>query len=1479
MAATESPIGNGAKTSMEEEENNTSNHNASNSLKLDINTNTESPAVPSHSVPITPDADADYSSASQTNTHIAQDTLTLTSSSEDNSELLANIKVNVNEPSESHTNSGTSNHDNSNSNNSSPPQPPKTEKTNETRNRLSAPVPISKRGRVLSLDRRGYMHHDNLDDDESDDSSSQNSDDGSYFSEHHLSPTSGARMVLPPRRNLGVPNANGKDNHNHNPRRPSAYQKSQSFGQNYGGKHTHIHHDSDLSLSSSSNDEDDYSTTEHVSLENSYLMTRTISAPEQSRNRGNGNGGVSFGGMRPGADTMDSDTDLAPVLPSISGNGNGNVSGNHKPPMPAREPLQVIGSKHESLFQPRNLNRFPSTSSLVSSSSEDVGDIDDASASIVFDNDNNHNNNNNSHHENESVTSKNSKHRRQISYRSMDSARDNRDQLKINVLKASISDDIESELSDGDSFVHHRRRRSPRHGHVRSDSIASGDSRIPLEIPSALKGGNGNVNGSANDRNSFQGLSDDQAKAWQNGNDSYMSSSISPDRRQHGNSNRSGKSNSSGPSRTLSNHSLHSSGMLVYSEDDTDESTRLIKAASEQGRNETNEVVAAGIGPVERRSGRSFGNDLTNSSSSPHQEPPGKAHGHNVDQHSSGRSADYYPPAFATRGMAPNFRGDDGYYVPSEKYKVYWQRWIMLMYLSILNLLSDWTCYSVAPIAVLTSEAFGNINPEHLVTIFLAANAVSTAMEPILLSRLGLRRTVVFGSFLLMCGSVVKSGGIPGIIGTELTKDDAEWRIYAGFLLVGLSQPLYQCTPTLLSCSWFPEKERTFATGVALNSNQLGIGFAFVFGTMLVLSSEDIPKYFGLLSTMSTLAFVGCFLQFKDAPPTPPSETARVIRGTLEMKIPYMDTMRQAIPASLRNTPFARSTGTDNRSHRPTLSGGSGESRSSTNKSGTEYHAEHLAKPMRRKTRPSSRSRGSPSSAFKGQGGQGSQGAPSRATRRSSREGKQRHGHGNKSRPSATADSGLRSGSSGRSKSSRKDSNKAPSPSSGLESTQDCRKQIIALEAEAQSYGAIAPSPMMNGRVGSNGRRESDQYHDNTPQREHANHHQYPYGYRPMNTPQDHVGPGQYYGQPDGSFGFPPDTPFANLRQTPQMQHGYPMHHQPSPFIPHGYSDTPQPYYAANVDPRQMYSQQMIGMYPPEFYQFQQAYAPPPYSSMQHHYPRSVASSYLPPASVVDDGAEPIMSQTGDNLDIDIRDDQIIRSIRACFSRKGFTHTVVAFAASGIVLNTLSTYMDYLVRLGGSGRQTVGIIGGLFQLLVMISSIIVGKFTDRSRSYYSVVIILLLFGAFALAECNINLDAARGDSLKWSLLLAACLIGPLQPISTELAVDVSFPLCSNTVLVIQQLCSNLLSALFIPIFQALKNYGSEADGFERPSYTFSFYLLIVIHGVATVFFATFNGKYMRLAHEQRSKTDTRSSSRSTGDKYGTTHDEEAALLP
>jgi hypothetical protein len=88
------------------------------------------------------------------------------------------------------------------------------------------------------------------------------------------------------------------------------------------------------------------------------------------------------------------------------------------------------------------------------------------------------------------------------------------------------------------------------------------------------------------------------------------------------------------------------------------------------------------------------------------------------------------------------------------------------------------------------------------------------------------------------------------------------------------------------------------------------------------------------------------------------------------------------------------------------------------------------------------------------------------------------------------------------------------------------------------------------------------------------------------------------------------------------------------------------------------------------------------------------------------------------------------------------------------------------------------------------------------------------------------------------------------------SVEVVYPLSENTVLVIQQLFSNLLSALFIPIFKALRDVGTIRDESENrhvPHYTFSFYMLIVIFAAATCYFATFNGSYLRYEAEEAKK--------------------------
>ncbi|KAL7501462.1 hypothetical protein ACHAWT_010431 [Skeletonema menzelii] len=614
-------------------------------------------------------------------------------------------------------------------------------------------------------------------------------------------------------------------------------------------------------------------------------------------------------------------------------------------------------------------------------------------------------------------------------------------------------------------------------------------------------------------------------------------------------------------------------------------------------------------------------------------------------------------------------------------YKIYRARWLMLFYLSLLNLLSDWAGLSVAPIATLTSRAYNSqdggynynnqqqyqqaatyIQPETLVTIFLIASSFGTALEPWILSRLGLRRTIVFGAFCNMLGSLVKSGGLPPI--SVLTVPSfhhgmyGKFALYIGFFCVGFAQPLFQCTPALLSASWFPEEERTLATSIALNSNQIGVGCAFIVGALWVQSPSQIANYFSLLSLFSILAFVGTALQLDDAPPTPPSGSSRIMRGTLEVSI--RDIIQKASSSLLVE-------------------------------SNSDHPRQYLDDMFGR---------------------------------------------------SAYRDDDA---------------------SIGKNTNASCS----AVNTSAQSL----------------------------------------------------------------------------LRQHVFQQKGGPL---------------------AAASP----SRDILG----------QCNLAAPYSTDE--------------GSVYDgcDGAEPTVTQTPHHLEIDIRDDQIILAAKACFARKGFSHALVVFTVCGIVINTLSTYLDYLVRgdyyddeannvnanNGDSGNVSeaskyVALIGALFQVIIMVSSVVIGAFTDRFRSYYMITLVLLVLGAFALAECGVSLDENRGGDVRWTLLAVSALLGPLLPVATELGVEMAYPLSENTVLVILQLFCNATSALFIPLFQAVRDVGANmtnnADddgaanvlGSGRPPYTFSFYLMILLCAVSAVYFATFDGMYLRLEAEKAKKRDDNSS--------------------
>jgi MFS family permease len=91
---------------------------------------------------------------------------------------------------------------------------------------------------------------------------------------------------------------------------------------------------------------------------------------------------------------------------------------------------------------------------------------------------------------------------------------------------------------------------------------------------------------------------------------------------------------------------------------------------------------------------------------------------------------------------------------------------------------------------------------------------------------------------------------------------------------IGVGQPFILNAITKLSANWFPDDERTTATGLALISQFLGIALGMFITPMLVLGNNLLPMLliFGILSMISGVIFVAFV---KDKPPTPPTREVR----------------------------------------------------------------------------------------------------------------------------------------------------------------------------------------------------------------------------------------------------------------------------------------------------------------------------------------------------------------------------------------------------------------------------------------------------------------------------------------------------------------------------------------------------------------------------------------------------------------------------
>ena len=144
------------------------------------------------------------------------------------------------------------------------------------------------------------------------------------------------------------------------------------------------------------------------------------------------------------------------------------------------------------------------------------------------------------------------------------------------------------------------------------------------------------------------------------------------------------------------------------------------------------------------------------------------------------------------------------------------QRWTQLVLLSLLALLSDWVCFSTAAVPGEWMAIEGH-EASQLIDIFLFSNVVSCFLYTDLAAVFGLRKVILFAAWLMTAGCVLRSGlPVPGSADALARSMPGYSLEVVGTIMVGAAQPFFQCSPPLLSATWFGSSERALATATAI---------------------------------------------------------------------------------------------------------------------------------------------------------------------------------------------------------------------------------------------------------------------------------------------------------------------------------------------------------------------------------------------------------------------------------------------------------------------------------------------------------------------------------------------------------------------------------------------------------------------------------------------------------------------------------------
>ena len=189
----------------------------------------------------------------------------------------------------------------------------------------------------------------------------------------------------------------------------------------------------------------------------------------------------------------------------------------------------------------------------------------------------------------------------------------------------------------------------------------------------------------------------------------------------------------------------------------------------------------------------------------------------------------------------------------------------------------------------------------------------------------------------------------------------------------------------------------------------------------------------------------------------------------------------------------------------------------------------------------------------------------------------------------------------------------------------------------------------------------------------------------------------------------------------------------------------------------------------------------------------------------------------------------------------GFWQPTAAFVASIAISNNVSAFIGTtLSKAGIEDAFEVDEFGAAFQIAIMIGSIFLGGYVDRSKSYKPVSVALIIISILLLIPIGAG-SSIDHNIVLFSLVLLGFTVGPVQPICAELAVEVSYPEDESGVVALQQVCGNLFSAILVPILAIAANQDLV---FGKVSGDYA--ILVVIGLITLVYFVTFSAPLKRL---------------------------------